>query len=98
RTRIASGVAGLDAILEGGLVPERSYLVTGAPGTGKTLLGLHFLTAVPSSKVLFVSFSQTESHVRDDAASFGMNTANVAFLDVTAEADTFAEAQSYDIF
>ncbi|MCS7309588.1 MAG: recombinase, partial [Armatimonadetes bacterium] len=43
--RISTGVPGLDEVLEGGLLPRRAYLLRGAPGTGKTLLGLHFLAA-----------------------------------------------------
>jgi len=41
--RLSTGVAGLDEILRGGLIPRRSYLVRGGPGSGKTILGLHFL-------------------------------------------------------
>lgn len=43
--RLSSGVPGLDEILYGGLIPERTYLVRGDTGTGKTILGLHFLLA-----------------------------------------------------
>lgn len=41
--RIATGVAGLDDILSGGLPAEHLYLVEGDPGTGKTTLALQFL-------------------------------------------------------
>lgn len=37
------GIAGLDAMLEGGLRIGTTALLLGAPGTGKTLLGLKFL-------------------------------------------------------
>lgn len=37
------GIDGLDALLEGGLPPGNAVLVQGAPGTGKTLLGMQFL-------------------------------------------------------
>ncbi|MDF2693591.1 MAG: putative circadian clock protein KaiC, partial [Labilithrix sp.] len=43
--RLSTGVAGLDEALHGGLLPGRTYVVRGGPGTGKTILGLHFLTA-----------------------------------------------------
>ena len=37
--RTPTGVAGLDAVLRGGLVRGGTYLVMGRPGTGKTTLG-----------------------------------------------------------
>jgi circadian clock protein KaiC len=37
-TRIQSGIAGLDAILQGGLVAGSSYIIQGRPGSGKTIL------------------------------------------------------------
>jgi replicative DNA helicase len=42
-TRISTGIPGLDGMLGGGLMPGRLYLVEGAPGAGKTTLGLQFL-------------------------------------------------------
>jgi KaiC/GvpD/RAD55 family RecA-like ATPase len=41
--RLATGIAGLDSVLCGGLDAERLYLVEGEPGTGKTTLALQFL-------------------------------------------------------
>jgi circadian clock protein KaiC len=40
---IATGVPGLDDILQGGLRPGHLYFVEGAPGTGKTTFALQFL-------------------------------------------------------
>lgn len=45
RGRRAFGVAELDAMLQGGLLTGSMTLVVGPAGSGKTLLGLHFLTA-----------------------------------------------------
>jgi circadian clock protein KaiC len=41
--RVATGVAGLDAMLGGGLPRASTTVVQGGTGTGKTLLGLQFL-------------------------------------------------------
>ena len=38
----ATGVAGLDDILNGGLTPNRLYLLEGMPGSGKTTLAFQF--------------------------------------------------------
>ena len=40
---LATGVPGLDEVLNGGLTSDRLYLVEGEPGTGKTTLALQFL-------------------------------------------------------
>jgi circadian clock protein KaiC len=37
--RVVSGVRGLDEVLEGGFIKGGLYIVEGAPGTGKTVLG-----------------------------------------------------------
>ncbi len=41
--RISTGIAGLDALLHGGYLRGRTYLVTGDTGTGKTIACLQFL-------------------------------------------------------
>jgi len=41
--RATTGIAGLDAVLHGGLIRDRLYLVDGDPGAGKTTLALQFL-------------------------------------------------------
>ena len=41
--RVQTGIAGLDEMLHGGFLAESANLVQGAPGTGKTTLGLQFL-------------------------------------------------------
>src|SRR5204862_7054779 len=40
---IKTGIAGLDDILFGGIPRGNVVIVTGAPGTGKTILGLEFI-------------------------------------------------------
>jgi len=37
-SRLTSGIAGLDVILNGGFFKGGIYLIQGAPGTGKTTL------------------------------------------------------------
>ncbi|HEX8539317.1 MAG TPA: ATPase domain-containing protein, partial [Cystobacter sp.] len=37
--RVVTGSPGLDALLNGGWVHGGTYMVSGAPGTGKTVLG-----------------------------------------------------------
>jgi len=41
--RTKSGIPGLDEVLEGGLPRNYAYVVVGAPGSGKTIMGAQFL-------------------------------------------------------
>jgi len=43
--RISTGLSGLDALLEGGFLSSRSYLIMGDAGTGKTIACMQFLMA-----------------------------------------------------
>jgi len=43
RERASFGIAGLDGMLHGGLLRGSATVLLGPPGSGKTLLGLHFL-------------------------------------------------------
>ena len=64
----------LDDLLGGGLTQRTSTLLTGSPGTGKTLLGLCFALAGASSgeATLFLSFRETGEQLLQKAAAFGL--------------------------
>jgi circadian clock protein KaiC len=98
--RLATGVAGLDEVLLGGFFARRAYMVRGGPGTGKTALGLHFLIegVARGERVLYLTQGAPEEVVEHDAASIGLDTSRVQFLDFTPEPGFFSEARSYDIF
>jgi len=99
-TRLSSGIAGLDEVLEGGLVPQHTYLVRGGPGTGKTTLGLHFLYAGVSTgeKALFVTLGESETHLREHGEALGLDLRGVNFLDSSPGQTFFTQVESYDIF
>src|SRR5262245_12168113 len=94
--RVSTGILGLDNILRGGLLPGRVYLAHGRPGTGKTTLGLHFLST--GGNGLFITFGQTADHIRADAKSLGIDISGVTILDLTPTPETFSAMQTYDIF
>ncbi len=98
--RLSTGVAGLDEVLHGGLLPGRTYLVRGGPGTGKTMLGLHFLTAGASrgQRSLFITVEESTEQIRKDARTLGFNLDGVRFVDLTPGSEFFTKARSYDIF
>lgn len=100
QTRVSTGVAGLDEILYGGLVPQRAYLLRGGPGCGKTTLGLHFLTegAKNGERCLFITLGEPEDELRANAREMGFDLTNIHFLDLSPNAAFFTEMQTYDIF
>ncbi|SIR82379.1 circadian clock protein KaiC [Haladaptatus litoreus] len=98
--RISTGVSGLDEILHSGLIPGRSYLVRGDPGTGKTILGMNYLTTgvEAGETVLFVNLEESEEDIRDNASTLDIDLSDVHFLDLSPDSDVFVDEQSYDIF
>jgi circadian clock protein KaiC len=70
---ISTGIPGLDAVLCGGLIGNRLYLVEGRPGTGKTTLALQFLLdgIKKGERVLYVTLSETSDELREVARSHG---------------------------
>ena len=75
KKRVATGIAGLDSMLGGGFIPGSANLVRGAPGTGKTLLGLQFLVQGTLQKEpgLLISFEEFPHSLHNDAESLGWN-------------------------
>lgn len=71
--RIPTGVAGLDAMLRGGLRAGDSTLVVGSPGTGKTTLGVQFVAAgiERGEPAVFVTFEYLPQQIYLDAARKG---------------------------
>jgi circadian clock protein KaiC len=98
--RLSTGVEGLDDVLHGGLLAGRTYLVRGGPGTGKTMLGLHFLTAgaARGERALFITVEEPTEQIRRDAVALGFELEGIRFVDLTPGAELFTRAQSYDIF
>lgn len=72
---VPTGVAGLDALLGGGMPRPSTLLVSGETGTGKTILGLQFLQegARRGEPGILFLYQETPAQVARTAASFGWN-------------------------
>jgi circadian clock protein KaiC len=98
--RLSTGVDGLDTILSGGLIPGRSYMLRGSAGSGKTILGVHFLTAgiEAGETALFINLEEDLDDLKANAAALGFETGEIEFLDLSPTADVFTTDQSYEVF
>jgi circadian clock protein KaiC len=72
--RVKTGIPGLDEMLHGGFLPQTANLVEGAPGTGKTTLGMQFIyhgIMAHGEPGLILTFEEFPQQYYNDAASFG---------------------------
>jgi len=71
--RVSTGIGGLDAMLGGGLPRASATVVQGGTGTGKTLLGLHFLLEGARQGEVGIHFTleETADQLRQIAQGFG---------------------------
>ena len=71
--RVPTGIVGLDKLLEGGFPKARSILLTGEPGTGKSIFALQFVVEglKRQEKCIFVTADEGPMDVLEQAASLG---------------------------
>jgi len=73
---VPTGVDGLDEILNGGIVNNATVLVSGNPGTGKSILGMQYLyTGVTEfdEPGIYISFEENAVDIRESAESVGFD-------------------------
>ncbi len=73
--RISTGLTKLDSKLEGGYPEGKGILISGNTGSGKTILGLHFLyQACESGKnCMLIATEETPEDILSQAKSLGLN-------------------------
>ena len=74
--RIKTGTKGLDQVLKGGLRKNSSILITGAPGTGKTILALQFIyygAKKYNENGIFIATEDDPNDLRKNAKNLGMD-------------------------
>jgi circadian clock protein KaiC len=74
--RVSTGIADLDSVLGGGLPGGSMILLSGNPGTGKTILATQFLhngAAKHSEKAVYVSFAEKREEYLRNMLTLGMD-------------------------
>jgi circadian clock protein KaiC len=72
--RVKTGIKGLDEMLGGGFLRDTANLIEGAPGTGKTTLGMQFIyngIVQADEPGLMITFEEFPQQYYRDAAAFG---------------------------
>jgi circadian clock protein KaiC len=97
---VTTGVAGLDDVIRGGLVPYRLYLVEGTPGSGKTTLALQFLLAgvARGERVMYVTLSETADELAAAAASHGWDLAGIDIVELEASDASLRTESQYTMY
>jgi circadian clock protein KaiC len=97
--RPATGIAGLDDVLNGGLARERMFLLEGNPGTGKTTIGLQFLLAgaAAGERGLYVTMSETETELRSSAESHGWKLNDIEIFELVPPETLIDEDQQQSL-
>ncbi|MFB6075302.1 MAG: RAD55 family ATPase [Haloarculaceae archaeon] len=91
--RLSSGVPGFDELVEGGLLENRLYVVSGPPGSGKTTFCSQFITqgVKRGEDCLYVTMHETQSELLQDMSGFdfgfdrAMQSDAVQFLNLVTE-------------
>ena len=94
--RIPTGVARLDTMMSGGYLRGSSILITGSPGTTKTMLGGKFIEAAcqRGERALYVSFDEGPAEITRNLASVNVQLAPYLESGLLRISSSRAEARS----
>jgi KaiC/GvpD/RAD55 family RecA-like ATPase len=73
-SRAPTGIPGLDKLLTGGLPRNRTILLTGGPGTGKTIMSSQFIVngiLDYEEPGIYVSLDESKAHIFEEMLDFG---------------------------
>ncbi|MFH1788336.1 MAG: ATPase domain-containing protein [Candidatus Altiarchaeota archaeon] len=72
--RIPTGIDGLDNLIEGGVPSGHTILISGTPGTGKSIMALQFIVQGAlkyGERGVFINLEREYDKLRDEALRFG---------------------------
>ena len=105
--KLPTGIASLDVIAKGGLPKNRTTLLSGTAGSGKTIFAAQFLAAGitdAGESGVFVTFEESAADIRANMRSFGWDLARweregkLAFVDASPDPEVETiESGSFDL-
>lgn len=98
--RLPTGIPGLDTVLMGGLIPGRTYLIVGRPGTGKTILSLQWLFAGQQrgEPGLYLTLAEPAEELAANIACFGWTLKDLAVRELTPIPSLETVGEEYTVF
>ncbi len=103
--RVKTGIEGFDELIEGGLIKDRQYLVSGSPGSGKTTFGVQFLVsgAIAGEPGAYVVLAESPDTILEDMSRFNLHVEELVtkkklfFLDLgpTTKYGEYEEVHSF---
>ena len=81
---VSSGSEALDYILSGGFAAKRIHLLEGAPGAGKTTLGMQFLLDGVSKgePCLYITLSESKEELLHVAGTHGWDLSGIEIFEL----------------
>ena len=104
--KIATGISSFDTIAKGGLPRNRTTLISGTAGSGKTIFAVQFLAAgiEAGTPGVFVTFEESAADIRKNMLSFGWDLSKweqegkLAFVDASPDPQIDSvESGSFDL-
>ena len=97
--RLLTGVPELDAMLSGGLLPGRPYLIVGPSGTGKTTLALQFLLegVRRGERCLLITLEEPPNEIRLNHRALPSELERVFVFDAIPDVMRYERAPFKDI-
>lgn len=98
--RISTGISDLDSILDGGLIIEKSYLIKGGPGTGKSTFGQLFLEegARQDEKTVLITMGESAESIQFNSKQQGIDLSKVKILDMSPGKQEYRNENNYSVF
>ncbi len=73
---VPTGIAGFDELCDGGILKNRTYLVSGTAGAGKTIFGLQYIyngITKYGDNGIFIATEERPEQIRENVKQFGWN-------------------------
>lgn len=94
--RVSTGIAGVDKMLGGGLIPGRPYVLSGTSGSGKTTFAIQFLQqgVKKGERALLVAVDEPPQEIRENVRALGWDVGKIRILDVHPTAKAYSKRVS----